>query len=185
MENLKDKCGIKGELLISLSDVRSKAAQALERAIEAARLRLDFKEVRRLLTELNSKFLVDQFSLSNIVPTAGRTALAMRLAGTTTYTSILNYGALGTNNTTPANTDTTLGTESYRKALASLTYSANIAYITQFYTASETSGTFSETGVVIDGTASANTGQLFSRALVSVTKTTSQTLTIDHTFTFS
>lgn len=100
----------------------------------------------------------------NIVVTAGRNVLARRLAGNTTYTGAINYGALGTAaSPVPANSDTQLGTEVYRKLASSQTYSSNITYVDFFYASTDCNGTYTEFGNFIDGSAGANTGQLFSR----------------------
>ena len=123
----------------------------------------------------------------NLIPTSGRTAIASWLtnASPTPASIKLNYTALGTGATAPANGDTTLQTETYRKAIASTTNASNIAYATAFYTAIECSGTYTEAGVFMNGTGTANSGTLFSRVAVSIVKTTSQSLTIDYTITIS
>jgi len=121
----------------------------------------------------------------NLVVTVGRKVLAMRLANDTTYTAIINYGALGTGTTPPANGDTTLETEVYRNQTASAAFDDNIAYITFFYTASETNGTYREFGAFIDGAAGAGTGQLFNRVAVNWTKSDTETLTVDCIFTIT
>lgn len=100
----------------------------------------------------------------NLVATVGRSVIAQRLAGTTTYTGTIAYGALGTvASPTPANGDTQLGTEVFRKVPSSQSYAANIAYVDFFYSATDTNGTYTEFGNFIDGSGTVNTGQLFSR----------------------
>ena len=121
----------------------------------------------------------------NLIVTVGRSVLAQRLANVTTYSGVINYGALGTSQTPPANSDTQLGAEVYRKTVASATYSNNIAYISFFYTAAETSGNYKEFGTFIDGSATPNSGKLFTHVAVDWTKTTSETLTVDVTYTIS
>mgnify|MGYP006863458655 CR=1 FL=1 len=98
----------------------------------------------------------------NLITTVGRTVLARLLSGDATYSGEINYGALGTSSTAVANSDTTLGTEVYRKIASSQTYSDNISYVDFYYTATETTGTYEEFGNFIDGTASVDTGQLWS-----------------------
>ena len=126
-------------------------------------------------------------TVKNLIPTAGRAAIANWLtqASPSPASIKLNYTALGTGVTAPANGDTQLQTETYRKAVSSTTNSNNIAYATAFYTAAECSGTFTEAGIFMNGTGSANSGTLFSRVAISITKTTSQSLTIDYTITIS
>jgi len=99
----------------------------------------------------------------NIVVTSGRNVLARLLAGDTTYTGKINYGALGTGaSPSPVNGSTQLQTEAYRKLASSYSSSTNIAYVDFFYAAGDCNGTYTEFGNFIDGTGTANTGQLFS-----------------------
>lgn len=122
----------------------------------------------------------------NIVPTVGRALLANNLTtATPTNDPQINYVALGSGATTPANSDTQLTTEVYRNQTASSTNSNNIAYVTGFFSASETSGTYAEAGIFADGTGTANTGVLISHVLISVTKSNTETLTIDWTLTIT
>lgn len=122
----------------------------------------------------------------NIVPTVGRAMIANNLTtNSPTNDPFINYVALGSSGTTPANSDTTLGTEVYRNQTASGTNSNNIGYITGFFTAAETSGTYAEAGIFADGTGSADSGVLVSHVLISVTKSITETLTIDWTLTIT
>ena len=98
----------------------------------------------------------------NLITTAGRAVLCNLLAGNTTYSGQINYGLLGTGTPNVVNGATQLVTEAYRKTFSSHTSSGNIAYIDFFFAATDWNGTATEFGNVIDGTASANTGQLFS-----------------------
>ncbi len=123
----------------------------------------------------------------NLITTAGRTVLARRLAGNTTYTGSINYGLLGTQvSPSPSNSSTQLGTEVFRKLASSLAYDNNIAYVDFFYTAGDTNGTYTEFGNVIDGTASVNTGQLFSYiATGGWVKSSAQSLFVSCKYTIS
>lgn len=126
------------------------------------------------------------YEYTNIVPTVGRTMLANNLTSASpTNTPLINYVGLGTGTNTPANGDTTLQTETYRNAVASRTNSSNIAYVTGFFSAVETSGTFREAGIFSNASGTANSGILVSRVAINVTKSTSETLTIDWTLTIS
>lgn len=127
------------------------------------------------------------YTYDNLIPTAGRSKIAEALAGDLAAIADIeiNKTALGTGGTAPANGDTTLETETFRKDVASATFSSNQLFITAFYTAPEVSGTFAEAGVFIKGTASPDTGTLFSRVLISITKSLSETLTIDYTTTIT
>jgi len=125
----------------------------------------------------------------NIIPTVGRNNIAKALASDLSAISEaqINKSSLGTGSTAPANGDTTLETETFRKDTASTTSSGNQLFVTAFYTAVEVTGTFSEAGLHIDGTASVDTGILFSRVVFSpaVTKSVTETLTVDYTVTIT
>jgi hypothetical protein len=123
----------------------------------------------------------------NIIPTVARTALVNLICNATpTNPSMLaNYVALGTGVTAPANGDTSLQTETYRNLVASMDTDANIGYITGFFNATEASGTFKEAGVFCAGTAIANSGILLSRVAINITKSGSESLTVDWTLTIN
>lgn len=138
---------------------------------------------KEALNDFLRLFLVRQRCVENITCTAGRSVLMQRLSGITTYTGIVNYGTLGSSNTAPAIGQTTLGTEVYRKALSSGTYASNVAYLENFYTTTETSGTYEEYGFVIDGTGSANTGQQFNRFTTTTVKSVTESMNVQSTIT--
>lgn len=123
----------------------------------------------------------------NLIPTVGRAQLAKALeAALAAIGEIeINFTSLGTGTTAPSNGDTTLETETFRKAVASLTSASNVLFVTAFYTAPEVTGTFREAGVHINGTGAVDSGILFSRVAINVTKSVSETLTIDYTITIT
>ncbi len=127
-----------------------------------------------------------QWTVENLVPTVARTMIANNLTNVSpTNVMRITHCALGSNATAASNSDTQLGTETYRNAIASITNANNIGYATGFFTATETSGTYQEVGIFSNGTGSANSGILISHVITTITKTTSQTLTIDWSLTFS
>lgn len=123
----------------------------------------------------------------NIIPTAGRAAIANQLTQSSPSPDPLriNYVGVGTGVTAPANGDTALETETFRNLVASQTNADNIAYITMFIGAAEDTGTYREAGLFIDGTASVDTGTLFSHVAINITKGGTETLTLDWTVTIS
>ncbi len=102
-------------------------------------------------------------------------------SATPTNSMLVNKAALGTSTTTPATSQTQLVAEVYRNNIASKSNIANIGYATAYFNATETSGTYREAAIFSNGTATANSGVMVSRVAINVTKTTSQTLTIDWT----
>jgi hypothetical protein len=126
------------------------------------------------------------YEYENIIPTVGRTLIANNLTAAIPDNSIrLNKAALGTGTNAPANSDTQLQTEIHRNDLASRTNSSNIAYVTAFFNATEVTGTFREAGIFSNGGSGANTGVLFSRVAINITKSNTQALTLDWTLTIS
>lgn len=121
----------------------------------------------------------------NLIATVGRAVFAQRLAQDYTYTGAIKYGALGSSTTAPANGDTKLGTEVFRKAPASYSASSNKAYITFVFSVSEAIGTHKEFGTFIDGSATPDSGILFSHLAVDWVKTGVQSLTVDCVYTIS
>lgn len=101
----------------------------------------------------------------NLVCTRGRSVLAERLAGGTTYTGEVTDGALG-NAVSPSftNASTQLGSEVGRKAASDSAFDDNIAYIDFFFASGDIAdGTYTEWGTFIDGDGSTpNDGRAFS-----------------------
>jgi len=182
-KTIKEKFYIPGRHLFSFYDMTSKKAQAIEKKIERhiAKTKRGPKHREKYLELINQlrQFLNREFLVENIIVTAGRSVIAERLANDTTYTGIINYGALGTGITTPANSDTTLTTEVFRKVVASQSTTDATAFIDFFISKSDWSGTAEEFATFIDGTATVDTGQLFTHALTGGwTKTASESMTI-------
>jgi hypothetical protein len=119
----------------------------------------------------------------NVVCTVGKTALAAAM--TSNSSSKVSYAALGTNAAAPAAGDVKLGTEAYRNAIASMTNVANVATMTGFFSATETSGHYFEAGLFIGGTGAADSGTILSHVACDINKTTSQTLTLSWSITLT
>lgn len=140
---------------------------------------------RDMLAQLEP-FKIGEKTVKNLVATVGRSVLMQRLANTTTYTGVINYGALGTGSAARANSDTQLGTEVFRKVVASSSYTTNVAFIDFFYSKADTNGTYNEFATFIDGTGSANTGQLFTTVLTGGwTKSSSVSMTVSCQYTLN
>ena len=125
------------------------------------------------------------FEYDNLIPTCGRAALATQLVSGSPTVVLANKVALGTNTTAPANADIKLGTETYRNSVASETSAFNVAYITGFFSAAECSGTYKEAGIFAGGTAAADSGTLISHVAINLTKSSTETLTVDWQITIS
>jgi len=201
LENKHGDAKVKGVHIMTLCDARSEAAQKLEAEIELNTRKRAFlismggatretlkelwEEYRWLIERLHRLFKVEELIIENITTTVGRSVLAARLGGDTTYTGIVNYTALGNGATAPVVGDATLDNETYRKALSSGTDASNVAYLETFFTATETSGTYEEYGMFIDGTGTVDTGQLFNRFTSTVTKSVTETLNVQSIITIA
>lgn len=185
----KDNLKIEGWVNVRIARADCEEGRQMEQEIK--RRQLAGENVRELINEFNNRYMVREMHFKNIIPTVGRARLAAALIGAISGVDEVevNKSALGTGTTTPANGDTTLDTETFRKDIASLSQSQNIFYGTAFYLASDTSGTFYEHGIFIDGTASADTGVLLSRVLLNaptgIAKSGTETLTIEHQITIT
>lgn len=203
VKQIKDSggVGVKGTHVLSVCDIGDSVAIRLQEQLESVRIRRSqiikmglltaelaqslWQEYRDYLGLLHKTYLSNQVVVENITVNNGRAVLAQRLANVVTYSGIVNYGALGTDNTGELVTDSTLGTEVYRKALSSGTVSGQTAYLENFYTTTEVSGTFEEYGFFIDGTAAADSGRLLNRFTDSVTKSALQSLNVASTIVLS
>ncbi len=180
----KENVGLKGVYTITKAFLETPEQFALDAKIK--RLKDTGKEYLHFVRELNTICRTQKFVYDNLVPTVGRAMIANNLTDTTPDNVMYaKYTEVGTGTNAPANGDTALQTSTYRNAVASRTNASNVGYVTAFYSATETSGTFREAGIFSDGSITQGTGVLLSRVAINVTKTTSNTLTIDWTLTIS
>lgn len=119
----------------------------------------------------------------NLVTTAFKNSLAALLNAEAPNNGIINYGAVGTSTATPAITDTQLGAEVGRVVVYSRSRAANVTTLQFYFGPTEANGALKEFGAFIAGTASADTGLLFDRAAIDVTKTSLNSLIIQLTIT--
>lgn len=93
----------------------------------------------------------------------GRQLILDRLTGTNTYSLNITTCGIGTSNTTPAITDTTLGVEVLAVGSPVIELASNVATFTFFFPdGSLADDTYYEVGTYVDGT------QLFNHALLTV-----------------
>lgn len=120
----------------------------------------------------------------NLITTAGKAAIARALYDSA-FDPHVAYIELGTNATPPAAGDTALGTAAYRKATSSGNSSGAVVALTGYFTLTETSGSFKEAGLFIGGTGTLGTGTLLSHVAIDVTKTTSESMSVEWSITIS
>jgi hypothetical protein len=126
-------------------------------------------------------------TVKNLIVTAGLTLLANRIADATPDSGCLvNYIAVGTDNTAPAGGDTTLGAENARKQVSSRVNSGAVAAISTTFNAGDVpTSTIEELGLFIDGTASADSGTLLARVLDTFAVTALDSVFVDWRITFA
>lgn len=106
---------------------------------------------------------------------------AVLRGNTANNNAVATYHAVGTGETAPADTDTQLETEIFRKLISVRTNTANIAELQTFFTTSEANGTIKEIGLFGGlATGTANSGTLFARLSVNRVKSSNDTLTLLH-----
>ena len=159
----KENIIAKGKALLTFCDVSTPEAKEMEEKVMYASKHSSWEEYQKIKNEFHKLFATRTLEIDNIVTNAGRSILAKLLKGDTTYSGEINYCALGTGDTASTTSDTTLETENYRKQISSGAQSSYNTYISTFFSAAETYGTYKEIGHYIDGEAGADTGQLFSR----------------------
>lgn len=125
--------------------------------------------------------IIQEVEKENLVVTAGKQGFAKIINSESGFSGVPNYCAVGTGTNTPAVTDTQLQTELAREVLTPGTTSTRIGAEVDFefyFGPTEANGNIKEVGVFVDGTATANSGTLFDRTLVDITKTSDNSLTI-------
>jgi len=126
-----------------------------------------------------------QSEYDNLVVTVGLSMIADRLEGGANDCDI-TYGAVGTGTTAPAASDTTLETELARKAVSTIASSGAAVEIRLFFGAAEANGVLTEIGYFGEAaSATPDSGTLFNRAVISETKSSSETMTVDTTITLT
>ena len=130
--------------------------------------------------------VLQEDNLKNLITSAGKNLLAESLRNASLDAEI-KFIAIGSDNTAPSSGDTTLGNETFRKAVTSQTAGGSVGVtITNLYVAPEEAvGTIEEIGFFSGSSASSTTdsGTLFARVLYSRTKTAVESIQIERTDT--
>ena len=130
--------------------------------------------------------ILQEDNLKNLITSAGKNLLAESLRNGSLDAEI-KFISIGSDNTAPSAGDTTLGNETFRKAVTSQTAGGSVGVtITNLYVAPEEAvGTIEEIGFFSGSSASSTTdsGTLFARVLYSRTKTAVESIQIERTDT--
>ena len=125
---------------------------------------------RLIVTEPKTGKVVKVIKARNLVVTVGMAFVGGMLIDKDSDHDIgLVKGAIGTNDTTPALSDTQLGTEVARKTITSRSRTGNEITCSTFFTAAESSYNLKEAGIFGSAlaTETANSGKLFAHWLSS------------------
>ena len=189
---ISDSSNINGQAIITTCDILSAVAKRREREIiEAIKNNISWQEYRGLIDDFHRLFMKRQVLVHNVICDNGKKVFSRILANDFTYSGVANYCALGTGTSAGVHTDTQLGTEVYRNLISAKTFVLLKTYLSTFFAAGDCNGTYKEVGHFIDATATVNSGQMWSHigdpdtAELPVTKTDSDSLTIDYSSTWS
>lgn len=136
--------------------------------------------VKYVLTRADGS-VKDAWDASNLVVTAGKTALAAWLAAATQSAKFMPYIALGSGTTSASVSDTALGTEVARVA-GTIASSSNVYQNAAVFGAGVGTGTIAELGLL----SAVSAGTLFARQVFSARpKDATDTLTVTWSVTFA
>ena len=138
------------------------------------------------IEEMRRVFKVREYVVENITTTVGRAVSAEVLAGT--YggaTGAVTHTALGDDNTAPAVGQTTLVSETSRKALSDGNTTSATALLETFFSTSEAVDTHEEYGFFIDGTVAADSGVMFNRFTEQTVKSNTESMNVQSSILFS
>jgi len=174
----EEKKFAKGRVTFTTFKIDSTTAERIDRFLKTAKNipeELYLKHINHLKKICEFK----EYTFENRIVMVGREVFTRRLTNDLTYTGVINYGALGSGSTAISDADIKLDTEVKRKAVATYARTTDSATIRFYYSKADTSGTYNEFGTFIDGTASADSGQMFNRVLTGGwTKSASESLTV-------
>jgi hypothetical protein len=125
--------------------------------------------------------------IDNITTSVYREVIADNMTNASPVTPMLvNYIAVGTGTNTPVVGDTQLQTENARKLQTSRTNSGNVAAIATVFNAGDVpASTLREVGLFANGTGTANSGTLVSRAAINIVVTALDSVFIDYRITIN
>jgi len=164
-KKVKEQGGVMGLVTFTSYDIEGiPEAESIDKQLSQA-VDMPNEIYSRLVARLKELCDFREYTFQNQVHLSGRSIFARLLVDDTTYTGEINYGALGTSTAVIADSDTTLTTEVARKGIATRSRTDDSVSIDFYYSKGDTNGTYEEFGCFVDGTATADTGQMFNRVL--------------------
>lgn len=135
------------------------------------RIRKALRDNQDLTEFIESGQVKEVFSKKNMIVDAGLGVLARILSGNTAFTGKINFGALGDGVASVVASDTVMENEIYRKVNSDSSFEDKTAYVDFFYDKADIAGTFTRFGNFIDGTATKDSGVMWTHLPVAWTKT--------------
>lgn len=135
----------------------------------------------------NEERLVRDITVKNLVTQVGLNGWAKIENGESGFSGVVNYCALGTGANAPNINDTELQNEVGRAIMtpASNVRTNNVNEKSFYFGPDVANGEIKEIGCFVDGTASADSGTMFDRALFDITKSSTIAVFIYFSITFS
>ncbi|PKM88303.1 hypothetical protein CVU83_01900 [Candidatus Falkowbacteria bacterium HGW-Falkowbacteria-2] len=150
--------------------------------VKAIRKYIKSKDYSEIESYIESGRIIEMTEEHNIIVDTGLEEQAKSQSGERATSPSINYGILCVSPSPTPGATSVIGdiTEGFRKLASSRSHDKNVSYIDFFFAAADCSGTYTRFANVIDGTASANSGILFSYIANSPSwvKTTAQSLFI-------
>lgn len=143
---------------------------------------LNYRTRTDLLDSAPDGVIAAALPFQNITPTIGFETITKFLTGNGVSPDELEVmvHAFGSDGTDPTLADTELGNETVRKLLSSKSYSGGSAFYTAFYNLAEGNGTHAEMGLFANASdIIPDDGTMWDHSLIAITKTDTQSLTID------
>lgn len=178
--------GFKGVYTFTKAFLTTKRHFELNDQITLARDSGNFEVAKKLIAELHSICKTKKMVWENVVPTVAKAMVANNFMNVSpTNLMRVKYAEVGTGTTAPVVGDVALETPTYRNVIASITNASNVGFATAFFNATEMTGTLKEAGIFSDGSITIGTGVLVSRVAINITKSNTETLTLDWELTIS
>lgn len=185
---MDDTISIKGIHMARWYDLSTTVAESIFNRIAAGSAISNLPQRSRSETLLRP-FLLREEAVENLIALEGKTAILEMLGGIAITPTAITHGVLSTSSATPTASDTATalaGSEAYRKTKSEASISGNVLTLKYYFTKLEVSGTFPKWYTVINGTATAGSGVLFSELLTGGwTKATNEGMTVSVDYTFN
>lgn len=140
-------------------------------------------ELIATLRDFRTGEITQQHFYKNLNPLAIRAAIMSHLTNPspTPASLTITHGAVGTGTDAPTQASENLQTEIERVTVSSLSNANNVGYVTIFFNETEAVGLLREAGLFADASSLPDSGTMASHVSINITKSPTETLTLDWT----